>query len=236
METFINRNGLRLAYKFSIKNPEDKRIYIVCQMVFFDMDSFIYSFISQHLRVNTFRFDFPGNGKSDGKFTYAGHISEAGDIDDAVKFLNSLGYKVEGIIGHSKSAIDAIIYSAIYGQIRQIFAISPKFDMSYIPQYMRENDAIVKANGHIVRYAFGCTREMIDEIMSIDMRYYCRRAQGEFYIIHGSLDEIIPYIDSLQYASALKEKCKGHYTLECDHLLNGALDEVVEIIHHAIEN
>ncbi|CAG9328990.1 unnamed protein product [Blepharisma stoltei] len=236
METFTNRNGLKLAYKFSIKNPEDKRIYIVCQFAFFDMDFLIYSFFSQNLEVNTFRFDFPGNGKSDGEFTFAGHVSQAGDIDDAVKFLVSRGYIVEGIIGHSKSATVSIIYSALYGEVNTIFAIAPNFLNGLLPAFMAQHDAIISSNGEIVRYAFGCTREMAQEILKIDMKYYCQRARGNIYILHGYDDEIIAYSNSLEFVKELRGRCKGHFGLNCDHMLTGVLDDVVTIINKIIRD
>ncbi|CAG9328987.1 unnamed protein product [Blepharisma stoltei] len=236
METFTNRNGLKLAYKFSIKNPEDKRIYIVLQSVFFDMDFLIYSFFSQNLEVNTFRFDFPGNGKSDGEFTYAGHISEAGDIDDVVKFLVSRGYIVEGIIGHSKSASVSIIYSALYGEVKTIIAIAPVFFKGLIPDYMAQRDAIINSNGEVLRYAFGCTRKMIQEILKIDMKYYCQRARNNIYILQGYDDENIEYSDSLEFVKELGGRCKGHFGLNCDHMLTGVLDDVVTIISQIIRD
>ncbi|CAG9329004.1 unnamed protein product [Blepharisma stoltei] len=233
MDYFTNRNGLELACRFSIKNQDDKKISIVCQLSLTEI--FILSeFLFENLNCNTFGFNFTGNGNSQGEHTYAGFERDAGDIDDAIKYLSSLGYKVEAIIGHSRNAINVIVYSALYGQVNKIIALAPRFHMNPLPKFLQDDLEIIHQNKEIVHSAFGrgwkCTWDMIQELINTDMPYYCKRAKGDIYILHGDADEINPYWDSLEYVSELKEKCKGHFTLNCDHFFIGVFDEVIEIV------
>ncbi|CAG9328988.1 unnamed protein product [Blepharisma stoltei] len=93
-----------------------------------------------------------------------------------------------------------------------------------------------RQNKEIMHTAFGrqlrLTWEMIEETVNLDMKYYCERVQGDIYIIHGDIDEICLYAGSLEYVRFLKGKCRGHFTLSCDHLYFGVFDEVAGIIEN----
>ncbi|CAG9329002.1 unnamed protein product [Blepharisma stoltei] len=237
MNYFTNRNGLRLAYNFSIKNPNDRKIYITCLMwptQLFWLCGFIFEF----LEANTFKFDFTGDGDSEGEHSHGSYRRDADDIEDAVKFLNSRGYEVSGIIAYSKYTTGLFLYSALYGEVKNIIAIAPRFHMHVFPKFLEDRMHVIKESGWIIHEAYGrtwkITMEMVQEMRSIDMKYYCERAKGDIYIIHGDSDEICPYSDSLEFVNEVKEKCKGHFTLNCDHYFVGVFDEVVEIIQKII--
>mmetsp|Transcript_26798 Transcript_26798/g.26435 ORF Transcript_26798/g.26435 Transcript_26798/m.26435 type:complete len:180 (+) Transcript_26798:47-586(+) len=151
---FTNRNGLQLAYNISIKKPDDKRIWIINQM--WPPGVFILcGFLYDHLNVNTFKFEYSGNGNSQGEFTFAGYISDAHDINDAVNFLTGRGYEVEGIIGMSMCAIGVIIYSALYGQVKRIVSLSARFHMNILPIFLQEAFESARQNKEVFHTAFG---------------------------------------------------------------------------------
>ncbi|CAG9323087.1 unnamed protein product [Blepharisma stoltei] len=230
---FTNRSGFRLTCNISIKKPDDKKIWIITQM--WPPEVFIIcEFLHENLTANTFKFNFTGEGDSQGEFTFAGYIRAANDLDDAVHFLVERGFDVEGIIGISMCANSPIIYSALYGQVKNIVTLSARYRMTVLPDFLQEVYEVVRQNREIVHNAFGkqlrLTWEMIEETINVDMKYYCERVQGDIYIIHGDNDEICPYADSLEYVNALKGKCRGHFTLGCDHVYFGVFDEVAEII------
>mmetsp|Transcript_6715 Transcript_6715/g.6597 ORF Transcript_6715/g.6597 Transcript_6715/m.6597 type:complete len:114 (+) Transcript_6715:398-739(+) len=112
--------------------------------------------------------------------------------------------------------------------------------MDVLPHYLQEKFELLQQNGEILHSVFGkefkITQEMVTERINIDMKMYCERSQGDIYILHGEPDDIIPYSDSLAYVQELKEKCKGHYTLNCKHFFNEALEQVIQIIHQIISN
>ncbi|CAG9329000.1 unnamed protein product [Blepharisma stoltei] len=233
MEYFINRSGLRLAFKISVKYPDDKNIYIVPSMkpseVFLLPD-----FIREHINANVFMLDLTGNGQSQGEHGLAGYGRDADDIDDAVKFLVLRGYTVLGIIGCSRYGTSAIHYAALYGEVKTIIAVAPKYHLIDFPEFIQRNFESIRNGNEVVFMAFGrewkFNKEMMDELINTNMKDYCERAKGDIYIIYGELDEYIPVSDASDYARELKEKCKGCYALNCDHFFMGVFDEVMEII------
>ncbi|CAG9328992.1 unnamed protein product [Blepharisma stoltei] len=234
---FTNRSGLSLAYSILIKNPKLKKIWIICEN--WPSQLFIINqFLHENLSANTFKFDYTGCENSQGEHSFGGLTRDANDIDDAVNFLNSKGYEVEGIIGHSKAAQGVIIYSAIYGQVKNIIVLSARFHMNVLPFFLHETTEIARREKEIIHTGVGSrwkfTWDMVEETINTDMKFYCERAQGDFYIFHGNEDEMCPFADSLEYVKALNVKCKGYFTFNCDHLYIGVFDEIIEIIEDII--
>ncbi|CAG9328993.1 unnamed protein product [Blepharisma stoltei] len=237
MEYFTNRNGLQLACNLSIKYPDDKKIYIVCAL--YPSEIFFFSdFVYQHLDANVCKLDLTGEGRSQGERVFYKYTKDADDLDDTVKFLTSKGYSVDGIIGASKYGTSVILYAGLYGEVKNIISVSPKFNMSEFPDFLSSNFETLKNNGEIVYNAFGedwnFTWEMIREVQSIDMKKICERARGNIYVIYGLEDQFCPYLECLELAWELNDKCKGTYSFDCDHCLIGILDEVLEIIERVI--
>nr|XP_029119137.1 uncharacterized protein LOC105058813 isoform X2 [Elaeis guineensis] len=52
--------------------------------------------------ISAFRFDFPGNGESEGAFQYGNYRREADDLHAVVLYWSKQKYEVSAIIGHSK--------------------------------------------------------------------------------------------------------------------------------------
>ncbi|CAG9310757.1 unnamed protein product [Blepharisma stoltei] len=242
MDYFTNRSGLKLSYSLSIKNQNDRKINVICQWLLSDV-LFNCDFLIEYLEVNTFKFFVTGCGNSEGEYLYGGFERDAGDIDDAVKFLVSQGYEVEAIIGYAKGGNDAIIYSALFGDVKKIIAIAPAVYMTTfnLPDFFRESIEEIQKSGEVRHIVLGkeyrFTSETLDEFMSLDMDYYCDKIKGDIYLIHGTDDDKVPYSDIVEYCKELGEKCKELFTLNnCDHFFTTEMDEVVEIIHKIIES
>lgn len=240
MDFFINRNGLQLAYRFNVKNPEDKDIYIVCHGLGAHMDFLFYPELCEKINVNSFRFDFAGNGRSGGEFTWAGYLEEAEDLNDAVNYLVNQGYNVKGVIGHSKGGNVVIIYAGLYGNVTNVIAMAPRFDMTVFPDSFRPTYEEILKSGEKVTNSLSrsikITLSMVQERLSLDMRPYCHSAKAKIFILHGTSDDVIPYSDSIAFTEELGVNCKGHYSLDCNHFFDGHLDEAFGILNQIIKD
>ncbi|CAO2211699.1 unnamed protein product [Urochloa humidicola] len=54
--------------------------------------------------ISVFRFDFSGNGASEGEFQYGNYRKEADDLHSVVSYLYHEKYDVTAIVGHSKDS------------------------------------------------------------------------------------------------------------------------------------
>lgn len=68
--------------------------------------------VALHTGVAVLRFDFAGNGDSEGGLFDYGYAGETDQIEIAAEFLRDRGYTVSGVIGHSKAAAEVLMYRA----------------------------------------------------------------------------------------------------------------------------
>ncbi|XP_058073882.1 uncharacterized protein LOC131222731 isoform X2 [Magnolia sinica] len=56
--------------------------------------------------ISTFRFDFSGNGESEGSFQYGNYREEADDLHAVVLYFSGIKREISAIIGHSKGNVE----------------------------------------------------------------------------------------------------------------------------------
>ncbi|XP_066166419.1 uncharacterized protein [Oryza sativa Japonica Group] len=56
--------------------------------------------------VSAFRFDFAGNGESEGQFQYGNYRREADDLHSVVSYFTEQEYNIIGLVGHSKGEFE----------------------------------------------------------------------------------------------------------------------------------
>ena len=84
---------------------------------------------------STFRFDFSGNGDSDGPFnSYGGYEEERHDLEDVVAFFRDTNarkqaFTIVACIGHSKGAAAPLHYAALHDDIPVIIGLASRFYM-----------------------------------------------------------------------------------------------------------
>uniref|UniRef100_A0A0D9V291 Serine aminopeptidase S33 domain-containing protein n=1 Tax=Leersia perrieri TaxID=77586 RepID=A0A0D9V291_9ORYZ len=135
--------------------------------------------------VGIFRFDFSGNGESEGEFQYGNYRKEADDLHSVVSHLKQEKYDVKAIVGHSKVTDPktsfypggdvVVLYASIYDDVSMVVNLSGRF--------------------HLER---GIEERLGKEFMDI--------IEKEGYIdvktksVHGSADDIIPVEDAYEFA------------------------------------
>lgn len=80
--------------------------------------------------ISTYRFDFTGNGESDGEFSYGSYWREAEDIRSVVNYWRFRHWRILSLIGHSKGGNAVVLYESKYGDTGSIVNICGRFDLT----------------------------------------------------------------------------------------------------------
>lgn len=108
---------------------------VLCHGYMDGKDRFHFPAMAEALRGTGFaslRFDFAGNGESEGEFDFCAYDKEVEDIKASVEYLRSKGKRVVAVVGHSKGAIESILYAAKYdGDVDKIISISARYNMMH---------------------------------------------------------------------------------------------------------
>lgn len=80
--------------------------------------------------ISAFRFDFAGNGESEGSFQYGNYYREVEDLRAVVQHFREEKYVTTAIVGHSKGGNVVLLYASKYKDIQTVVNISGRFNLA----------------------------------------------------------------------------------------------------------
>uniref|UniRef100_A0A803MRP9 Serine aminopeptidase S33 domain-containing protein n=1 Tax=Chenopodium quinoa TaxID=63459 RepID=A0A803MRP9_CHEQI len=195
--------------------------------------------------ISAYRFDFSGNGESDGTFAYGNYSKEVEDIRAVVNHFN----------GASRSEVMLSYYMLQkYHDIRTVVNLSGRYDLKEgIAERLGEDfmESIEK-NGYmdvecqktvlddialtILRYLVGnvlyrVTKESLMERLNTDMHEAALKIDKNCRVltVHGTADEIIPVEDAYEFSKIIPNH-KLHIIEGANHSFTEHQDEVVPVV------
>lgn len=124
--------GYKLACVVDIRFPECNKVAILCPGIYATKEHPLLLAISEVLPVNAIRFDFHGNGESEGDedWSLGGYLEEAKDDLHAVRdAAASFGLEVVCLIGHSRAATTVLLHAAIFDDVPLVVSLAGRYDL-----------------------------------------------------------------------------------------------------------
>ncbi|CAA7393345.1 unnamed protein product [Spirodela intermedia] len=163
--------------------------------------------------IAVFRFDFSGNGESEGSFQYGNYWKEADDLRAVTLHFSSQGWKINAIRGHSKGRNVVLLYASSYHDVPMVVNISRRFYLGKGIEEWLDADSIerIKKDGFIdVRGESDgrlcrITEENLMDILSTDTCSSCSLIDSNCRVltVHGSKDEIVPVENATGFANGI---------------------------------
>eukprot|EP01111_Echinosteliopsis_oligospora_P019998 TRINITY_DN9960_c0_g1_i1.p1 TRINITY_DN9960_c0_g1~~TRINITY_DN9960_c0_g1_i1.p1 ORF type:complete len:231 (-),score=44.37 TRINITY_DN9960_c0_g1_i1:75-767(-) len=201
----INKHGEVLQGIFSRSVKETNNLVLLCHGTGQHKDNFFLPKLADSLAsigFNSFRFDFAGNGESQGQFSISNYMREVEDLRSVYEHFTALGNNVIAAVGHSKGAGVALLYAGKYDDIPYTISVSGRYDLVTGMKKLKE---IVKKKGYALwpayhndgkQHLMHVTQSHIDEMELIDMNTIFNSKKSKICVIHGTADEIVPFEDS----------------------------------------
>lgn len=236
----VMESGERLAYTLDIKRPACSDIVLIVHGTFCCRNDRIYVEISENLHVNSLRMDLIGSGDSEGEFSVGNYEGEVACIKKCAEWCQNSGFNVIALIGHSKGANEALMYSSLHSDIPNIILLAARFDTSKMTPIFQQFLEQVQATGSYLLEWNGkkhlITLKGIQEKYDLDVKSHCNNAKGNFLIIHGTSDKVIPTEDSTSIYESLNLTTKKLEILpEVDHMFTGNTKEISIIINNFLQ-
>ncbi|KAE8666879.1 Detected protein of confused Function [Hibiscus syriacus] len=161
--------------------------------------------------ISVFRFDFSGNGESEGSFEYGSYYREVDDLHAVVRHFSSGNRVVSAILGHSKGGDVALLYASKYRDIRIVVNVAGRCDMKrglaerfgedFMEKIKKDGYIDVKQGG----FEFRVTEEVLMDHITMDMREPCRNIDQECRVltVHGSADDMVPVEDASEFGEII---------------------------------
>eukprot|EP00257_Ricinus_communis_P014149 XP_015571753.1 uncharacterized protein LOC8272558 [Ricinus communis] len=197
--------------------------------------------------ISAFRFDFAGNGESEGSFAYGNYWKEADDIRAVTEHFSGANRVTSVILGHSKGGDDVLLYASKYHDIGAVVNISGRYDLNkgieerfgkdFMEKIKQDGFFDVKNKAGTIIYRI--TLESLMDRLNTDVHKACLQIDKEcrVFTVHGSADEIIPVEDALEFDKIIPnhklqiiEGANHSYTSHQAELTSAVLNFIKEIL------
>ncbi|KAI3949551.1 hypothetical protein MKW92_018840 [Papaver armeniacum] len=189
--------------------------------------------------ISIFRFDFSGNGESEGTFEIGNYNKETDDLYSVVLYFSRMKRVIGGILGHSKGGVVVLVYASKYHDVPMVINVSGRYKMDRGIEEHLGKDFMerIKENGFIdVKDEKGniwyrATEESLSERLATDMHALCLAIAEDCRVltVHGSEDKCIPVEDAFKFAKIIHDH-KLHIVEGADHCYNKHQSELVEVV------
>ncbi len=212
---FKNSQGEKLAGILHL-HPINKQIIILCHGSRGRKESSLISRLANLLekKYSLLRFDFSGNGESEGLFEKESYAKDVEDIHSVVQFLQAQKYTVIALVGHSKAATETILFANKYPHlIPFLFPITPRINLLTTQEMLAYQKLKYKKQVEMKSfYYFGnkennfkVTKEQLQEMQELgDISSLAKTIKDTMIIFHGTNDTTIPIDESKRFC--LKNK------------------------------
>ncbi|GKV13994.1 hypothetical protein SLEP1_g24935 [Rubroshorea leprosula] len=79
--------------------------------------------------ISAFRFDFAGNGESEGQFEFGNYLREVDDLHYVIQRFNGANRIITAILGHSKGGNVVLLYASKYHDVNTVVNVSGRYDL-----------------------------------------------------------------------------------------------------------
>ena len=147
------------------------------------------------------RFDFSGNGQSEGDFTETSYTKHISEMHDAIELVREKGARWIGLAGHSMGAALAILTGAEAESVGAVCTLAGRYKQvdahRWLNQYQQKE---LEKTGRVSFNSRGRDLQLkgsfFDDVGRYDLANTVRELNKPLLIVHGDRDEIIPVEDA----------------------------------------
>lgn len=199
----------------------------------------------ENAKISSFRFDFSGNGESEGLFQFGNYWTEVDDLHAVAQHFHESNRVISAIVGHSKGGGVVLLYASKYSDIKTVVNLSGRYDMKagieehlgkdYLERIRRDGFIDVKKR-RSGSFDFRVTEESLMDRLGINIHEACLKIDKEcrVFTIHGSSDEIIPVEDAFEFAKIIQNH-KLHVIGGANHMFSNHQGELSSVVVNFIE-
>ncbi|CAA2959158.1 Hypothetical predicted protein [Olea europaea subsp. europaea] len=189
--------------------------------------------------ISAFRFDFAGNGESEGTFQYGNYRREADDLRAVVKHFQGEKRCIVAIIGHSKGGNAVLLYASWYNDIQTVVNIAGRYNLKrgIEGRLGKDFQKNIEQNGYIDvknrrgKIEYRVTKESLMDRLATDTHAACQSIHPSCRVltVHGTLDEFVPVEDAMEFAKYIPNH-KLQIVEGADHEYTSYQEELASIV------
>ncbi|CAM6126584.1 unnamed protein product [Calypogeia fissa] len=213
--TIVNTAGEKLAG--ILDDTGSKELVVLCHGFRSSKDSNTLGGIAAailKIGISTFRFDFAGNGESEGQFAYGNYWRETEDLRSVILYWRGQGREVTAILGHSKGGNVVVLYASKYGDVGTVINVSGRFDLAIGTEarFGKKGMELLHQQGFLDvknklsgEVEYRVTMKSLEDRLATDTDAAARSISNDVRVltIHGDEDEIVATSDAHEFAKRI---------------------------------
>ncbi|KAL3500763.1 hypothetical protein ACH5RR_039856 [Cinchona calisaya] len=195
--------------------------------------------------ISAFRFDFAGNGESEGSFQYGNYRREADDLLAVVQHFQGEKHYVAALVGHSKGGNAVLLYASRQNDIQIIVNIAGRFNLhggiegrlgkNFLEKI--EQNGFIDVKNRRGKTEYRVTKESLMDRLTTDTHAACQRIHKNCRVltVHGSIDELVPVNDAKEFAKHIPNH-KLEIFEGSDHEFTSHQDKLASVVLNFVMN
>jgi len=176
-------------------------------------------------RFTVLRFDFSGNGRSEGAFIDSSYSKHMAEMKTAAAYLSDAGARWIGLAGHSMGGAVALLTAAGLKTVRAVCILAGRVSGMQATHFLsREQQAQMERTGRTAFTSRGRSLELSKDFFADADNYDISQVIGSFkrplLVIHGDRDEIVPVDEALQAHRRNRDAITLEIIAGADHLFS----------------
>ena len=171
------------------------------------------------------RFDFSGNGQSEGKFAESTYSKQISDMKTATAFISGKGASWIGLAGHSMGAVIALITGAQMNSTKAVCALAGRFSGLSSTHFLSQNQRKkLQKTGRVLFSSRGRSLVLSDGLFTDGKQYNLPKIVASLHtpllIVHGDSDEIVPVKEAYRTQELNSEDTRLAIIPGADHMFS----------------
>jgi putative redox protein len=151
--------------------------------------------------VLALRFDFSGNGQSEGEFSASNYSKQINEMQTAADVIAEKGARRIGLAGHSMGAVIAVLTAAQTKTVKAVCALAARLSgLNATHFFSKKQLEDLEVTGRVSFNSRGRSLQLSTKFFTDAKQYDLPEAvkslQTPLMVIHGDADEIIPVQDA----------------------------------------
>jgi putative redox protein len=229
---FKNQRGEQLAGTLHLPENSGDRGVVIGHCFTCTRHTAILRQLAQDLAQQGFvalRFDFSGNGQSDGQFADSTYSKQISEMLSAAEIVASHGVEWLGLAGHSMGALISFLTAAQSETVAAVAVIGGRLSGMQASHFLsRQQRDILARTGEVTFTSRGRFLRLTDRFFadagSFDPVKMLQTFRIPLMVIHGDRDEIIPVQEAFKARDLAGDRLKLEIISGADHMFSRAQD------------
>lgn len=171
------------------------------------------------------RFDFSGNGQSEGNFEESTYSKQISEMETAIALLSEKGAFWIGLGGHSLGAVIALVTAAQQPKVQAVCTLAGRLSGLNAMHFLSLNQRIeLKNTGKVKFSSRGRALQLSDDFFADAENYHLPEVVAALRIpllvVHGDSDEIVPVQEAYRAHEVNSANTKLAVIPQADHMFS----------------